>query len=164
MTNVEASNGFRQKLSAETYHPLLYRPLVEFMIGCDWRQRSGGGRDGTADDRVLQRRSLADRLPQAVRQRSTKGSDQQLREQAQMASSRMFTDLLEDSYLVRRGWVVAGLWREQVARAQFGVFDGLGAFDAAVASELWLRTLDHPEAEAAPELRLVYENRKSGAG
>jgi asparagine synthase (glutamine-hydrolysing) len=157
MSATQASSPFRSGLPAQTRHPLLHRPLVEFMIGLDWRLRGGCGREETNRDRVLQRRALADRLPSGILSRATKGSDQPLSETVLLRSGAFFQALLDQSRLVQRGWVDKDLWAGQIARAGFGVFDGLPNFDAAVTCEMWLRTLelpreDFPDLEAVPAL------------
>ena len=79
MAAIDANSAFQLHLTADTRHPLFHRPLVEFMLSLDPSLRAWG-----RNDRILQRRALADRLPEAVRTRMTKGSDQQLREREQM--------------------------------------------------------------------------------
>jgi asparagine synthase (glutamine-hydrolysing) len=134
MANTEACSALQQHLPAATRHPLLHRPLVAFMLGLDYAERDGGGLD-----RVLQRAALADRLPLAIRARTTKGSSAELREATQLHDPGFLDLLTRDSRLVARGWAEPRLWAEQVARARFGVFDHLPEFDAAVMVELWLR-------------------------
>jgi asparagine synthase (glutamine-hydrolysing) len=129
----EAASSARRRLAADTRHPLLHRPLVEFMLDLPWSERDDG-----RQDRVLQRRALSDRLPAVVALRSSKGGDQRLREGSQAKAA--LAEPFPGSSLVERGWVEPELWRAQAARAGFGVFDGLATFDAAVASDLWLKT------------------------
>jgi asparagine synthetase B (glutamine-hydrolysing) len=129
----EAASSARRRLPADTRHPLLHRPLVAFMLDQPWPQRDDG-----SQDRALQRRALSDRLPTVVAERSSKGGDQRLREASQARS--VIDDWAPGSGLIERGWIDPGLWRAQVARAGFGVFDGLPTFDAAIASDLWLKT------------------------
>ena len=61
--------------------------------------------------------------------------------------------LAEDSRLVERGWVDRRLWQAQVARARFGVFNGIASFDFALVIEGWLRTLEMHSAPPVPELQ-----------
>lgn len=51
----------------ETRHPLLYRPLVEFMLAVPWECKVNA-----REDRVLQRRALRGVLPEAIRSRGDK--------------------------------------------------------------------------------------------
>jgi asparagine synthetase B (glutamine-hydrolysing) len=142
MSSTEAICGFRQCLRADTRCPLLYRPLVEFMLALHWSERDAGFSDVAGGDRVLQRRALSDRLPESIRLRRTKGSDQPLRETTLMKDKAWVGLLTRDSRLAMHGWVDPGRWAEQVARARFGVFGDLASFDAAMHSEIWLRTLE----------------------
>jgi|CZKK01.1.fsa_nt_gi hypothetical protein len=148
MAAIDANSAFQLHLTADTRHPLFHRPLVEFMLSLDPSLRAWG-----RNDRILQRRALADRLPEAVRTRMTKGSDQQLREREQMKNETWQRMLTKDSRLVSRGWVDPRLWRAQVERARFGVFNGLGCFDAAIMTECWLRPIEAHPFGPAPELR-----------
>jgi hypothetical protein len=142
MSLTEAICGFRQYLRADTRCPLLYRPLVEFMLALDWFERDAGFSDVAGGDRVLQRRALTDRLPESIRLRRTKGSDQPLRETTLMKDKAWIGLLTRDSRLAMHGWVDPSRWAEQVARARFGVFGDLASFDAAMHSEIWLRALE----------------------
>ncbi len=152
IATLEASSGFRQHLAADTRFPLFHRPLVEFMLGLNWALRDSGVRGDVAGDRVLQRAALADRLPLRVAGRQTKGSDQQAREQADLRRVDLLERLTRNAQLVARGWVEPAAWRAAVERARFGVYDKLGSFDAAVASELWLRIRDTQSPAPPPVL------------
>lgn len=57
------------RLLADERIPLVYRPLVEFILGLDWGLMVQPG-----EDRVLMRRSLRGILPNAVRTRQSKSS------------------------------------------------------------------------------------------
>lgn len=141
------SPGFRLPTSADARHPLFHRPLVEYMLSVppDFRH-------GPTGDRVLQRRALADRLPVSIRTRSTKGSAQRLREHTLMHNDAWFRLLTEDSRLVARGWVDPERWRTTVARARFGAVKAAPQFDAAMATECWLRTIEAYPADVPVQL------------
>lgn len=71
----------------EVRHPLLYRPLVEFMMGIPWDQKFRPGQD-----RFLQRRALRGILPERVRQRQDKsGPDEALFEGLRTVDGRSFS-------------------------------------------------------------------------
>jgi asparagine synthase (glutamine-hydrolysing) len=134
MANDEASSAFRGSLPVTTRHPLLHRPLVEFMLALPADLRAS-----PADDRILQRRALVDRLPDAIRTRKTKGSDQRIRDRLQGQSPEWMAMMADRPRIVERGWVDGDLWRAQLQRARFGLVDGLGSFSAAMSAEAWLR-------------------------
>jgi hypothetical protein len=141
------NSSFRDSLNADTRHPLFYRPLVEFLLSLPPDLRHGP--DG---DRVLQREALADRLPASVAARSTKGSAQPSREFSLLQNAAWLRCLTVDTRLEARGWVDPPQWREQVARAQFGVFNGLASFDAAMSTEVWLRATETLAPPDPPDL------------
>jgi asparagine synthase (glutamine-hydrolysing) len=131
-------NGpFYRRLSADVRHPLYHRPLVEFLLGLDFTVRRG-----FEDDRRLQRRALADRLPEAVLTRRSKGSAQELRERHLMESRRWYHAMTVEPRIVQRGWVDPRQWREQVDRTRVGASDLSARFVNAVQAELWLRALE----------------------
>jgi asparagine synthetase B (glutamine-hydrolysing) len=160
IATLQASSGFRQHLPAQTRFPLFHRPLVEFMFGLDWSLRDSGVRGDLPGDRVLQRTALAGILPARIASRQTKASDQQARERGESAQPALFDLLTTDSRLVRHGWVEPVAWQETVQRARFGVYDKLSAFDAAVASELWLRNAERDPLAPPP---VLYPVTASGA-
>jgi asparagine synthase (glutamine-hydrolysing) len=123
--------------NADARHPLFHRPLVEYMLSLP-----PSFRRGPSGDRVLQRRALADRLPEAVITRSTKGSSQQLQEHALMDSDTWYRTLTDDSRLVDRGWVDPRRWHDAITRARFGVMEAAPQMDAAMTTEYWLRSME----------------------
>jgi asparagine synthase (glutamine-hydrolysing) len=119
---------------AEFRHPLLYRPLAEYMVSLSAKYRRG-----ELGDRVLQREAMRGLLPEAVRLRRDKGTNQTLREQ-NFVKDPSWTDALLDNPLITQfGWVRPAAWSEAVARARFGLVSHPMAFDAAMCVERWLR-------------------------
>lgn len=121
----------------EFRHPLLYRPLVEFMMSSspDMRQRPD-------EDRVLQRRALSGILPDEIRLRKTKTIYDQpcyegLRQGAQFV--RLLTD---NPRIAERGIVDYEPWIEAVKQARLGRTHFLPQFEAAATLEIWLRSLE----------------------
>jgi asparagine synthase (glutamine-hydrolysing) len=133
--------------STEFRHPLLYRPLLEFMCALDESLRRPAD-----DDRVLHRLAAAGRLPEEIRLRRTKGSDQQQCQRALMHSEIWYRMLVDEPRIVAHGWVDQRKWRLAVDRARFGVTDSLQHFNIAMTLECWLRTMEQfgpkPKADA----------------
>jgi len=115
-------------------HPLLYRPLAEYMISLSAKHRRG-----ELGDRMLQREAMKGLLPEAVRLRQNKGSNQALREQSFVANPAWTDSLLDNPLISQFGWVKPEVWAEAVARARFGLVSHPMAFDAAMCVERWLR-------------------------
>ncbi len=140
------SSDYRTCAGADVRHPLMHRPLVEFMLGLDSELRFN-----SHTDRLLQRRALHDRLPPTILERTTKGRFQEIYDRAFMDSE--WLRMLSDSpRLVEMGWVDGPTWAETVARARFGVVTRRQEFDAAVTTECWLRHREKQLLSASPAL------------
>lgn len=129
----------------EFRYPLLYRPLVEFMLAIPWEQRLQPGQD-----RFLQRRALKAILPEEIRQRSDKGGPAQA-EISGLRNGTVWTDLLlNHPRIVERGYVDARIWREAVNQARFGRIPSMRYFLPAATLEVWLRQLENIEQTVEP--------------
>jgi asparagine synthase (glutamine-hydrolysing) len=115
-------------------HPLLDRPLVEFMLSIPFAQRQ------QADcDRHVQRRALRGLLPPVVLARRTKGSGQQSFDVG-LRTSPAWLHLLRDTpRLVTCGFVDHARWHAELQRVQFGLYESLPHFVMAACIECWLR-------------------------
>ena len=121
----------------EFRYPLLYRPLVEFMLAIPWEQRLQPGQD-----RYLQRRALKGILPEMVRQRKDKAGPAEA-ELEGLRNKSPWTDLfLIRPRIVERRYVDARLWREAVNQARFGRIASMRHFVATATMEVWLRQLE----------------------
>ena len=119
--------------ATEVVHPLLHRPLVEFLLGLPMEVRRGMG-----GDRALQRALLARLGLPEVAARQDKGSAQQLREM-QLAEAGAFLDSLGQGELARRGWVEPEAWARAINQTAVGASPKAVFFAAAIECELWLR-------------------------
>jgi asparagine synthase (glutamine-hydrolysing) len=128
--------------SAQFRLPLLYRPLAEYMI-----RLSAKYRRGELGDRMLQREAVKGLLPEAVRLRRDKGTNQVLREQSFVENPSWTDSLLDNPLIAQFGWVRPSAWAEAVARARFGLVSHPMAFDAAMCVERWLRLNHYTQSE-----------------
>lgn len=115
-------------------HPLLHRPLVEFMQAIPWAEKLR-----PRCDRLLQRRALKGILPDDVRRRSTKalGSWPFV---AGLARSAAWQEYLgDDPCVADRGFTTRAAWRQAIAQAASGHTGGDRFFLTMVAIECWLR-------------------------
>jgi asparagine synthase (glutamine-hydrolysing) len=121
----------------EFRHPLLYRPLVEFMLAIPWEHklRPGG-------DRVLQRRSLKGILPEQIRLRKDKAGPAEAESEGLRHNSPWAELLLSNARIVQRGYVDALVWKEVVNQLRFGRMRSMRHFVATAAMEVWLRQLE----------------------
>lgn len=121
----------------EYRHPLLYRPLVEFMHAVPWEVKADPR--GT---RPLQRRALRGLLPERIRLRRSKtDADQPYYEG--LRTGRAWIEALTDRpRLVELGLVEGAAWREAVSAARFGQAEFLSSFLATATLEIWLRQFE----------------------
>lgn len=144
----------------EYRHPLLYRPLVEFMYSVPWGHKIAPG-----TDRLLQREALRNTLPEKVRVRKSKAvMDQPIFEG--LRQGRAWLDLLTRApRLIERGIVDAQRWDIAVAQARMGQTFHLPQFEAACTLEIWLRQFDRLSRapSTATERSQQHEEREAAA-
>jgi asparagine synthetase B (glutamine-hydrolysing) len=126
----------QQSLAYEFRHPLLYRPLVEFMCGIPWDQKLS-----PRSDRFLQRRALKGVLPEPVRLRTTKVVGSAALVEGLRRSRDWLAYLCDSPLMAERGIADAVEWKQAVQRASVGQTHGDKAFLAGVAVESWLKQL-----------------------
>jgi asparagine synthetase B (glutamine-hydrolysing) len=132
---VTATNPQR-RMGFEIRHPLMYRPLVEFMCGIPWEQKLR-----PRCDRYLQRRALKNILPEEIRWRATKGNASAALVEGLRRSQDWLDYLCDSPKLAERGIVDAEEWRQAVRRASVGQVPDQKLFLAAIAVEVWLKQL-----------------------
>jgi asparagine synthetase B (glutamine-hydrolysing) len=122
----------------EFRHPLLHRPLVEFMLALPSNQKFNPDMN-----RFLQRRALKAILPEALRLRYDKTTfDQPFYEG--LRKSKLWSTLLTVSPRVAdMGIVDRTKWREAVAQARLGRTHSLAQFQAIATLEIWLRAMEN---------------------
>lgn len=151
--------AMRQALNGrQIRHPLLYRPLLEFMLNLDPTYKVS-----EHSTRLLQRQALVDRLPTALLARWTKGNPQRLYDRALARSKEWLRMVREDSRLVARGWVDERHWREEVDRARLSVVRVRSQLDATMMLECWLRTIETYSPQGSPILQEVVTSGFAGA-
>jgi hypothetical protein len=125
-------------IAFEFRHPLLHRPLVEFMLALPSSQKFD-----PETNRSLQRRALKSILPEAVRLRQEKTTfDQPFYEGLRQGKewSRLLTVAPR---VVERGIVDGARWIEAVKQARLGRTYSLAQFQAVATLEIWLRQREH---------------------
>jgi asparagine synthase (glutamine-hydrolysing) len=122
----------------EFRHPLLHRPLVEFMLALPSSQKFD-----PRTNRFLQRRALKSILPEAVRLRNEKTTfDQPFYEG--LRKGKEWTSLLTVAPRVaERGIVDGARWIEAVKQARLGRTHSLAQFQAIATLEIWLRQMEN---------------------
>jgi asparagine synthase (glutamine-hydrolysing) len=153
--NLIATHMQHRHVACEFRSPLLYRPLVEFMLAVPWEHKLG-----PRGDRLLQRRAFEGVLPDETLRRTNKGGSDQPWYAGLDSSPLWRKALTAQPRIVDRGWVRLDEWRATVQRARVGRTIGIGHFRASAAIELWLQQLertpaagDHAVADAVEALR-----------
>ena len=125
-------------------HPLLYRPLVEFMWGVPWNERLR-----PRCDRYLQRRTLEGILPELVRRRAGKSAGSAALVEG-LRCSRDWLDYLCDApKIAEHGIADADKWRTAVRQASVGHTHGDRHFVTGIALEVWLKNLTETRTPSA---------------
>jgi asparagine synthase (glutamine-hydrolysing) len=121
----------------EFRHPLLNRPLVEFMLSLPSNQKFN-----PEMNRFLQRRAVRPILPEALRLRNDKTTfDQPFYEG--LRKGKVWTSLLvANSRVVELGIVDQSKWNDAVAQAKLGRTHSLAQFQAVATLEIWLRQME----------------------
>jgi asparagine synthase (glutamine-hydrolysing) len=129
---------FHQRhIRAEFRQPLLYLPLIEFMLAVPWARKLT-----PKGDRLLQRRALAGVVPDAILQRNDKGSTAQPIIDGLERGDDWVRALTARPRIVERGYARLEAWREAVQRARVGQTVGFKYFDASAALEIWLQGIE----------------------
>ncbi len=121
----------------EFRHPVLYRPLVEFMVSLPQNLKF------TPDmDRIQQREALNGILPDKIRLRRRKTIYDQPAYEG-LCQSKDFTSVLtDDPIIIKRGIVDPEKWRGAVSQARLGRTHFLPQFEAAASLEIWLSQIE----------------------
>ena len=134
----------------EYRHPLLFRPLVEFMFNLPWNQKFHPD-----SDRFLQRRALQGILPEPVRLKRGKVVNDQIYFEG-LRQERAWRELLTDNPRVAAlGIVDRDGWIEAVGRARMGLTHFLPQFEAVAMLEIWLRQRENLRCAPGPPFQFI---------
>ncbi len=125
------------ELGISVRHPLLYTPLVRFMLSLPWHQKRRPG-----VDRVLQRRALRGILPDAIRLRPGKGGSDQPWAEGLAGPDGWLAWLGERPCLAEMGLVDAQAWRIALKGMAVGDCASFFHLQAALSAEVWLRGVE----------------------
>ena len=144
--------------SCEIRHPFLYRPLVELALAIPWEQKLApeGGK-------VLLRRAMAGRLPEAVRTRRGGGGPGADMYKAFARRWHAIEPVVSSSLLVSLGLLDGVEFRRAAELARFGAVEKFVGFLSCLAFEYWLRAVVGGE-EAGREHEPAAARRAGGGG
>jgi asparagine synthase (glutamine-hydrolysing) len=128
--------NYRSRLAdiCEVRHPLLYRPLVEFMFAIPWEEKLD-----PVWDRLLQRRALQGILPEPIRRRRDKRGSEQVYFEGLRKGASWLKCLTDKPRLVSHKLVDEKRWSEAVSQARYGRTYMMSMFVTAAIVEVWLR-------------------------
>jgi asparagine synthase (glutamine-hydrolysing) len=136
---------------ADMRFPYFYRPLVEFMLGLPWEHKISPWQD-----RIIQRRSLKDILPEEVRNRESKAQAAPVRTTALRDHWDKLQPYIQGEMLAALGVVRAPEFREACMRWRHGMRQADEAFlPTALLAEAWLQSSLPKIREAAPNHRTL---------
>lgn len=118
-------------------HPLLYRPLVNYMCSVPWDVKLH-----PTCDRLLQRRALEGILPdRIIRRRSKLGPDQTFYSGLE-ASVEWYDLLTKNPRSVQLGYVLRDEWIHAIRQARLGRTIGIRFLLSSASLEVWLQQLE----------------------
>jgi len=126
--------------------PLLYLPLVEFMLAVPWAEKLRPNRD-----RCLQRDALRGILPEKTRQRRGKSGSAQVFFNGLSHNPDWIDFLTTHCHLVERGYLDGDQWRLAVMRAKYGQASCFPYFLTACVLESWFKMLSKLKPLATPD-------------
>jgi asparagine synthase (glutamine-hydrolysing) len=136
-----------QRLADFEYRsPLLYLPLVQFMLATPWVEKLRPDQD-----RYLQREALRGILPKEIRLRRGKSSANQTMFEGFNRNLDWIDFLTTGCHLIERGYVDAAQWQLAVAHARYGLCTSPPHFLTACILEAWFKKLAEAPA-ALPDL------------
>ena len=128
----------------EERHPLLYRPLVEFMLAVPWEHFVQPGRD-----RIVQRRATAGLLPDLIRNRRSKASGTAMLQRSMGEHWEAVRPLTLGRRLGALGLVDPPAFRQACERMRHGVLNKqLRYLAAGLSLEMWLRANEEDRSPA----------------
>ena len=133
---VNLSNRGQRRSTYEILHPLLHRPLIEFMACLPWRLKVLPDAD-----RILHRQAMRTILPESVRVRRTKGGGSWSLVEGLRQAPWWMDFLTNKPHIVQHGLVNHQKWRLAVERARLGHTGSDRYFMAAVSLETWFYQL-----------------------
>jgi asparagine synthase (glutamine-hydrolysing) len=137
--NLIATHTHHRHIACEFRNPLLYRPLVEFMLAIPWERKLAPG-----GDRLLHRRAFDGILPAETLRRTDKGGSDQPSYDGLERGAAWVRALTERPRLVEHGYARLDEWRSAVHSARVGRSIGIGYFRASAALEMWFQQLEQP--------------------
>ena len=123
-------------IAHEIRHPLLHRPVFEFLWAIPWEQKLL-----PRCDRYLERRALRGVVPEAVRRRRGTATGSRALVEGLRRSREWQEYLCEEPRIAEYGVADAERWRTAIAEASVGQTHGDRLLVTGIAVEVWLKQL-----------------------
>lgn len=130
------SSAMDRSSALEFRYPLLYVPLIEYIMSLPPLQRIRPG-----ENRSLQRRSLPYVLPEVIRLRRTKAGPAQAEIEELRSGGEWRKILLNPTQITGRGYVDKEAWIQTVNGVKFGLMPSMKHFVATATLEIWLSNM-----------------------
>jgi len=124
-------------MACDFRHPLLYRPLLAFMLSVPWEFKLH-----PQCDRLLQRRAFEGILPEPTVHRGNKLGPNQIYYAGLAAGAEWCERLTKNPRIVQRGYVELQPWRDAIEQARQGRTIGIRFLWATASLEMWLQQLE----------------------
>lgn len=142
-------NSYRARGGIETSHPILHRPLVEFLQAIPFEQRVRPG-----EARSLMRRALEDQLPEKILKRRTKTGPQEALYRAITRQWPRLRPIFDHPLVCARGYMDQTELRTALERARHGCETNAFPILQTISLEFWLRALEHRRSPARNDAAL----------
>ncbi len=138
-----AKSSYRSRGAIEVSHPILHRPLVEFLQAIPFEQRVRPG-----ETRSLMRRALKDLLPEKILKRRTKKGPQEALFRAITRQWPRLRLVFDDPLVCARGYIDAAELRTALERVRHGCEINAYPILQTICLEFWLRALENRRSSA----------------
>jgi asparagine synthase (glutamine-hydrolysing) len=144
-----SKSSYRDRGGIEVSHPILHRPLVEFLQAIPFEQHLRPG-----ETRSLMRRALKHLLPGKVLKRRSKKGPQEALFRAVARQWPRLRPILDDPLVCARGYMDAAELRTALERVRHGCEINAYPILQTICLEFWLRALDNRRSLARNDAAL----------
>jgi asparagine synthase (glutamine-hydrolysing) len=144
-----SKSSYRARGGIEVSHPVLHRPLVEFLQAIPFEQRVRPG-----ETRSLMRRALKDLVPEKVLRRRSKKGPQEALFRAVTRQWPRLRPIFDDPLVCARGYMDTAQLRTALERVRHGCETNAYPILQTICLEFWLRALENRRSLARNDAAL----------
>ncbi len=154
-----SKGSYRARGGIEVSHPILHRPLVEFLQAIPFEQRLRPG-----ETRSLMRRALKDLLPEKILKRRSKKGPQEALFRGITRQWPRLRRIFDDPLVCARGYMDAAQLRTALERVRHGCEINAYQILQTICLEFWLRALENRRSLARNNAALGGSTTRLSAG